>query len=300
MPDCFEGVGEKGFAWLNEVKATTGMLLATEVMSGEQAALALRHGIDYLWLGARTVSNPQLVQQIADAIADAMSSSKQVCPCVMVKNPIAPDVRLWAGAVRRIAAVVGDDHVLAVHRGFKTEQAGEYRNAPCWSVVFEMKRMMPSLPVLLDPSHMSGRRDLVLPLAQKAVDLGFQGLMIEAHISPEKALSDASQQIRPEELRTWLATIARRTNHSSSAILPLRQQIDEIDDTLWALLLQRMKVSREIGEVKKREALPVLQESRFEEILSKRLDWAKKNDLSDDFVLQVMNAIHEESCKQQM
>ena len=294
-PGLFEGVGEESLKWLNEVKIQFHLPIATEVSSADHVRMALDAEVDYLWIGARTTTNPFLVQEIADAIAVHPRKPKGI----LVKNPISPDVNLWVGAIERLQAC-GAEEVMAVHRGFQTGQPTEYRNAPCWSASFALKKQLPTIRLLLDPSHMAGKRRLIPSLIEQAVALGYDGLMIESHIHPDQALSDADQQLTPETLHSILGAIQTRTSSASDSLLPLRQQIDEIDESIFALISKRMEVSRKIGQIKKSESLPVFQEERFAELMNKRLKWAKENGLSAEMVEAIMNAIHEESCKLQM
>ena len=294
-PGFFEGVGEESLKWLNEVKIQFHLPIATEVSSADHVRMALDAEVDYLWIGARTTTNPFLVQEIADAIAVHPRKPKGI----LVKNPISPDVNLWVGAIERLQAC-GAEEVMAVHRGFQTGQPTEYRNAPCWSASFALKKQLPTIRLLLDPSHMAGKRRLIPSLIEQAVALGYDGLMIESHIHPDQALSDADQQLTPETLHSILGAIQTRTSSASDSLLPLRQQIDEIDENIFALISKRMEVSRKIGQIKKSESLPVFQEERFAELMNKRLKWAKENGLSAEMVEAIMNAIHEESCKLQM
>ena len=294
-PGLFEGVGEEALKWLTEVKRQFHLPIATEVSSSEHVHMALAAEVDYLWIGARTTTNPFLVQEIADAIVLHPNKPKGI----LVKNPISPDVNLWVGAIERLQSC-GAGEVMAVHRGFQTGQPTDYRNAPCWSISFALKKQLPAIRLLLDPSHLAGNRRLIPPLIEQGVALGYDGFMIESHIHPDQALSDADQQLTPDELHAILGAIQTRDSSASDLLLPLRQQIDEIDDGIFALINKRMEVSRKIGQVKKSESLLVFQEGRFAEIMNKRLKWAKENGLSAEMVETIMNAIHEESCKLQM
>lgn len=295
MPGSFEGAGEQALEWLTEARTITGLPLATEVSSATHVKLALDFGVDYLWIGARTTTNPFLVQEIADAIKSHPRKPKGL----MVKNPISPDVKLWAGAIERLQQTETET-IIAVHRGFQTGQPTELRNAPCWSVAFALKNIFPKIKLVLDPSHMAGKKELIAPLVKQAVALGYDGLMIESHIHPETALSDADQQLTPEELALLLGEIKTRNLSATDVLLPYRKQIDEIDDTIFSLLKKRMEVSRQIGAIKKTESMPVFQEDRFSALLKRRLQWAAENGLSEDTVEAIMNAIHEESCRQQI
>lgn len=295
MPGHFEGVGEEALSWLKEVRTITGLPVATEVSSAAHVRLALDSGVDFLWIGARTTTNPFLVQEIADAIKSHSKKPKGL----MVKNPISPDVKLWVGAIERLQQT-GVEDVIAVHRGFQTGQQSELRNSPCWSVAFALKNHCPKIKLVLDPSHMAGKKELVPSLTKQAVALGYDGLMVESHAHPEKALSDAEQQISPEELFSLLNELQTRSLSATDVLLPLRQQIDEIDDTIFSLLKKRMDVSRQIGDIKKSESMPIFQEDRFSELLNRRLKWAAENGMSEDTVEAILNAIHEESCRLQI
>ena len=317
-PDNFEGVGEPALQWLAEAEKQTGLSVATEVATREHVCLALTHGIRTLWVGARTTTNPFLVQQIADALTDYLACSQDDIT-VLVKNPVSPDLRLWKGAIERFRNA-GVQHVVAVHRGFQTGQPSPYRNAPVWSIPFALKLAMPDIPLLLDPSHLTGKAEWVSELARQAVVLGYNGLMVEVHPHPNEALTDREQQLTPDELRDMLAQLHFRTGHTTDSTSPaghttdsylpsdhdenmlfaLRQQLDETDDTLFLLLLQRMQISRQIGEYKRNHNLPVLQEKRYAEVLDKRLAWARNNGLDEDIIRRILDAIHEESCRWQL
>ena len=304
-PGVFEGVGEQALAWLAEAQQETGIPAATEVATPEHVRLALKHGIRHLWIGARTTTNPFLVQQIADALAISVNaqtagkSEPEMPVTIYVKNPVSPDVRLWKGAIERILNA-GITTVFAVHRGFQTGQPTQYRNAPVWSVPFALKTEFPNVPLLLDPSHMAGNAALVPELCRKAMILGYDGLMIEAHLHPCEAKSDKDQQLSPEELKTLISNLSRREEGLDAGLEGLRQQMDETDDTLFLLLLQRMQISKKIGAFKREHNMPVLQEKRYAEVLEKRLQWARKNGLDDEVVRRIMDAIHEESCRWQL
>lgn len=314
-PDTFEGVGEEALRWLAEARDLYGVEPATEVASAEHVKLCLRYGIRTLWIGARTTTNPFLVQQIADALADCaidsvaslgtvgmMGGLPTAAPLtILVKNPLSPDAALWEGAIRRMEKAVGEGHVMAVHRGFTTAETGDYRNAPNWSVVYALRRSMPHLKLLLDPSHMAGRRELIEPLCRQAIELSYDGLMLESHVDPEHALSDAGQQLSPTDLRRILAALPKRreTNDASQELAFLRHEIDELDDTIWQLIARRMEVSREIGDYKRRHHMQVLQQERFDQLVARRLRWAEEQGFTAETVRAIMDAIHEESCRRQ-
>lgn len=292
-PGGFEGVGAPGLAWLRRVRQETGMRIATEVATADHVAAALGAGVDLLWIGARTASNPFAVQQIADALRGCDLP-------VLVKNPVSPDLELWIGALERLYNA-GLRRLGAVHRGFTSIDASIYRNPPMWSVPIELRRRLPQLPLLCDPSHMGGRRELVAPLAQQAMDLGFDGLFVEAHAAPETAWSDSGQQIAPEALGALLRGLALREPDAAVGDLAgLRTRIDLLDDELLDLLARRMAVSREIGRYKRAHAVPVLQSHRYEELLARRTAQAAAAGMAPAFMRALLQAIHEESVRQQL
>lgn len=291
MPGSFEGIGADALLWMQEA----GVPFATEVANAEQARLALRYGASALWLGARTTTNPFLVQEIADAIA-----GENAKPMVLVKNPLSPDINLWQGAIERIMAVVGKESVMAVHRGFQTGQPSVYRNAPVWSIAIELRTRFEHLPILLDASHMAGRRELIAELCQKAMDLEYDGLMLEVHPQPMAALSDSAQQLTPDQLKELLAGLHLRDKSSDLGLQQLRSQIDETDDALWELILRRMEVSKAIGKYKKEHDIPVFQSNRFKEITERRLRWACEHGLDEKMVKEILSSLHSESCRWQL
>lgn len=292
-PGGFEGKGVEALPWLQQVKAETGMLLATEVATPKHVEAALAAGIDILWIGARTTANPFSVQAIADALRGTDVP-------VLVKNPVNPDIELWTGALMRINAA-GITRLGAIHRGFSSVDSKLYRNPPMWHLPIELKRRFPALPIVCDPSHMGGRRDLVAPLAQQAMDLGFEGLMIESHCNPDCAWSDANQQVLPEVLDFILdRLVIRDTLEVTESLSQLRKQIDELDNQLMDLLTRRMRVSREIAEYKKLHNLTVVQTTRYSEILDKRAAQGVLCGMNADFVKTVYEAIHSESVRQQI
>lgn len=292
-PGCFEGCGEEGLKWLREVKETTGMLTATEIASPRHAQRALESGVDILWIGARTTTNPFAVQEIAEAL-------KGTDAAVMVKNPANPDLDLWIGALQRIYNA-GIRRLSAVHRGFSVYGKQFYRNPPQWQIPIELHRRYPQLQLICDPSHIGGKRSLIASLAQQAVDLGFDGLIIESHCNPESALSDASQQVTPESLRDILHSVVVRTNAGpDDTLMALRRQIDTIDSELLDLLAKRMKVAVEIGHLKKSNNLPVLQPERYENLMKARVDEAEAMGLDRDFIASLLASIHAESVRRQL
>lgn len=294
MPGGFEGVGDHGLPWLQEVKRETGMTVATEVATIEHVRAALNAGIDILWIGARTSANPFAMQDIADLLRGHDEVT------VLVKNPVNPDLELWMGAIQRIQGA-GITRIGAVHRGFSSAGEHIYRNDPQWHIPFELRRHAPDMTILCDPSHIGGKSNLVEPLAQQALDMGFDGLMIESHCDPEHALSDSAQQITPEQLNAILEKLVIRSGRPiEDELALLRQQIDDCDHELLAVLARRMSVSREIGRFKKAQNLRVLQPARYQDMINARLDEANSLNLSHDFIERLIQAIHEESVRQQL
>ncbi len=292
-PGGFEGHGEKALPWLQRVKEATGMLVGIEVATPEHVELALKYGIDILWIGARTSANPFAVQAISDSL-------KGVDIPVLVKNPVNPDLELWIGAMERINQA-GIKRLAAIHRGFSSYDKKIYRNLPMWQIPIELRRRIPGLPIICDPSHIGGRRELIAPLCQQAMDLGFDGLIIESHCDPDKAWSDAKQQVTPDVLDYILSLLVIRDGTvTTEGITTLRRQIDEIDNQVMELLSKRMRVCREIGHYKKEHNMTVLQTSRYNEILDKRGAQGSLCGMDPMFVKTVFEAIHEESVRQQM
>ncbi|MBR5062728.1 MAG: bifunctional 3-deoxy-7-phosphoheptulonate synthase/chorismate mutase type II [Prevotella sp.] len=292
-PGGFEGNGEKALPWMQRVKKETGMMVATEVATPEHVELALKYDIDILWIGARTSANPFAVQALADAL-------QGVDVPVFVKNPVNPDIELWIGALERINQA-GVKRLGAIHRGFSSYDKKIYRNLPMWQIPIELRRRYPELPMICDPSHIGGRRELVAPLCQQAMDLGFDGLIVESHCEPDKAWSDAKQQVTPDVLDYILSLLVIRDEKiSTEGITQLRHQIDELDNQLMDLLAKRMRVCREIGQYKKEHNMTVLQTNRYNEILEKRGAQGSLCGMAPDFVAQVFEHIHEESVRQQI
>ncbi len=292
-PGGFEGHGEKALPWMREVKDTLGMLVSTEVATPEHVELALKYGIDILWIGARTTANPFAMQALADAL-------KGVDIPVLVKNPVNPDIELWIGALERLNQV-GIKRLAVIHRGFSSYDKKIYRNLPMWQIPIELRRRIHNLPIFCDPSHMGGSRELIAPISQQAMDLGLDGLIVECHAEPDKAWSDAKQQITPGVLDYILGLLVIRDNAvSTEGIATLRKQIDELDDQLMELLAKRMRVCREIGVYKKEHNMTVLQTSRYNEILDKRGAQGSLCGISPSFVKTVFEAVHEESIRQQL
>ncbi|MDR3141153.1 MAG: bifunctional 3-deoxy-7-phosphoheptulonate synthase/chorismate mutase type II [Tannerellaceae bacterium] len=292
-PGGFEGVGVIGLKWLKRVKEETGMYVATEVATRDHVFEALKAGIDILWIGARTAVNPFAVQEIADAL-------KGVDVPVLIKNPVNPDLELWIGAIERIYGA-GLRRIGAIHRGFSSYDKKIYRNLPLWHIPIELRRRLPQLPIFCDPSHIGGKRELIAPLSQQAMDLSFDGLIIESHCNPDAAWSDSEQQITPDVLDYVLnLLVIRDVTQTTENLSELRRQIDRIDEQLLELLSKRMRISREIGIYKKEHNMPVLQSPRYNEILENRSNMGESMDLSPEFVKEILREIHEESVRRQM
>lgn len=292
-PGGFEGVGSVGLTWLQEVKKETGMLVATEVANKQHVEEALNAGVDVLWIGARTSANPFAMQEIADSLVGADVP-------VLVKNPVNPDLELWIGAMQRIYNA-GIRQIGAIHRGFSAYGKHLYRNMPQWHIPIELRRRMPELTLICDPSHIGGKRELVAPLSQQAMDMGFDGLIVESHCDPDSAWSDKSQQVTPEVLNFILNMLVMRdTTQTTESLTLLRQQIDQIDNDLLEALSKRMRISREIGQYKKEHSMPVVQTGRYDDILNSRAAAAEELGMNGDFMKTVYQAIHEESVRQQI
>ena len=269
------------------------MLVSTEVANKSHVEAALKAGIDMLWIGARTSANPFAVQEIADSLSG-------IDIPVLIKNPVNPDLELWIGAVQRIYNV-GIRRIAAIHRGFTVYGKHLYRNMPQWHIPIELRRRMPNLQIICDPSHMGGKRELIAPLSQQALDMGFDGLMIEAHCDPDNAWSDKSQQITPEVLNFILNTLViRETTQTTESLTMLRQQIDQIDNELIEILAKRMRISREIGQYKKEHSMQIVHTNRYDDILTTRVKLAEELGMSGNFMRTVIEAIHEESVRQQI
>lgn len=292
-PGGFEGVGSEGLAWLKRVKKETGMYVSTEVATQKHVYEALKYGIDMLWIGARTTANPFAVQEIAEAL-------EGVDIPVLVKNPVNPDLELWIGALERLSKV-GLTKIGAIHRGFSSYDKKIYRNLPQWHIPIELKRRYPNLPIICDPSHIGGKRDLIQPLSQQAMDLNFDGLIIETHCNPDCAWSDASQQVTPSRLKEIISTLViREGGQTTEDLSALRRQIDELDEQLLELLAKRMRVSCEIGTFKKEHNMTVVQTERYDEILQKRIAQAEEMGMNPEFMRVILEAIHEESVRKQV
>ncbi len=292
-PGGFEGNGEPALKWMAEAKKETGMMMCTEVATPDHVELAMKYGIDLMWIGARTSANPFAMQEIADAM-------KGIKIPVLVKNPVNPDLELWIGALERIN-LAGVKKLGAIHRGFSSYDKKIYRNLPMWQIPIELRRRIPNLPIVCDPSHIGGRRELIAPLCQQAMDLGADGLIVESHCNPDCAWSDAKQQVTPDVLDYILTLLQVRDETTTTEnIQMLRKQIDEQDDKLLDLLSQRFRVCREIGQYKKEHNMTVLQTGRYNEILDKRGAQGALCGMSEQFVKTVFEAIHEESVRQQL
>lgn len=294
-PGAFEGCGSAALPWLRRVKTETGMLIAVEIATAHHVHEAIKYGIDLVWIGARTTANPFAVQEIADALQGTNIP-------VLVKNPVNPDLELWIGALERLNRA-GLRQIGAIHRGFSVYEKSRFRNEPQWQIPIELRRRYPNLPIINDPSHITGNCELVKEVSQEALDLNFDGLIIEAHECPEKAWSDASQQLTPNELKALTDSLIIR-NHAigdrpRTELDDMRQKIDQIDNKLVELLGQRMELSRQIGKYKYENGITVLQARRYDEILRNRRMLAQKANVNSDFVNKIFEEIHEESVETQ-
>ena len=295
-PGNFEGVGALGLKWLQKVKAETGMKTATEVANAAHVKLALEHDIDLLWIGARSTVSPFIVQEIADALEGTDK-------IVLVKNPVNPDLALWLGGIERLYSA-NIKNLGVIHRGFSTYEKTRYRNNPEWQIAIELQNRFPDLPLICDPSHITGKRDMIFEVSQTALDLNFNGLMIETHTNPDKAWSDAAQQVTPDSLIKLMEDLKIRKATDTevdyrNALNTLRTQIDVIDHQLIDILGKRMKIADAIGELKKDKNVAVLQSKRWNEILGKMILEGEQNKLSEEFILRVFKAIHQESINHQ-
>lgn len=298
-PNNFEGVGSIGLDWLKKVKEETGMLVTTEVANTKHVYEAIKAGVDILWIGARTTVNPFAVQEIADAI-------KGMNIPVMIKNPVNPDIELWIGAIERFQDA-GIKDIAVIHRGFSSLSKSKFRNEPKWQIPIEFKRRLKGIPIICDPSHIAGRRDLLQEVSQKAMDLNYDGLMIETHINPDVALSDAKQQVSPEALKDLIDKLIIRHRKPSDAKSPhyketleeLRTKIDEFDDLLIETISKRMKTAKEIGELKKQNKMTILQTGRWASIVENAINAGAKEGISEKFINTLYSAIHQESIDKQ-
>ncbi len=295
-PGGYEGAGVKGLSWLLNAKKETGLKTATEVATGKHVEDSLNFEVDLLWIGARTSVNPFSVQQVADAL-------KGTNAMVYIKNPVNPDIKLWIGALERIQKA-GITNVGLIHRGFSSYGNTEFRNAPLWQIPIEMKRLFPEIPMICDPSHITGDRTRIFEISQKSLDLDYDGLIIESHISPDNALTDKAQQITPKQLQTGYENLVLKSK--STDILDFQLQLDELrqqinfhDDELLSLIRSRMNIAEKIGELKKNNQVTVLQNNRWNEILLKSIDKGTKLKLSEEFVRSVMELLHVESIRLQ-
>ncbi len=295
-PGNFEGVGALGLKWLQKAKKETGLLTSTEVANKDHVKLALEHDIDVLWIGARTTVSPFIVQEIADAL----NGTDKI---VLVKNPVNPDLALWLGAIERLYSA-NIKKLGVIHRGFSTYEKTRYRNNPNWQIPIELQNRFPDLPLICDPSHIAGRRDIIFDICQTALDLNFDGLMVETHYDPDNAWSDAKQQITPDTLIQMMVDLKIRKETDteadySNALNTLRTQIDVVDHQLIEMLGKRMKISDQIGSLKKNKNVAILQTKRWNEILGKMILEGEENNLSEEFVLRIFKAIHQESINHQ-
>ena len=295
-PGGFEGVGEIGLKWMQKAKAETGLLMATEVATAAHVKLALEHDIDILWIGARTTVNPFAVQEIADAL---QGTDK----IVLLKNPVNPDLSLWIGGLERLynAKI---KRLGVIHRGFSTYEKSKYRNNPEWQIAIDFKNKFPDLPLIIDPSHITGNRDMIYQVTQEALDLNYDGMIIETHIDPDNAWSDAAQQVKPSILKQIIRDLTIRkitdeTNEYQSKLASYRKKIDEFDSKILEIIGKRMDVASKIGSLKKEKNVAVLQSNRWNEILGKMILEGEEKGLSNEFVIQLFKAIHQESISHQ-
>ncbi|MCF6133317.1 bifunctional 3-deoxy-7-phosphoheptulonate synthase/chorismate mutase type II [Flavobacterium wongokense] len=295
-PGGFEGVGAIGLNWLQKAKAETGLLMAVEVANATHVKLALEHDIDVLWIGARTTVNPFAVQEIADALAGTDK-------IVLVKNPVNPDLALWIGGVERLYNA-GIKNLGVIHRGFSTYEKTKYRNIPEWQLPIELQSRFPDLVLICDPSHITGQRNMIQEVSQQALDLNYDGLIIETHIDPDNAWSDAAQQVTPTVLKQIFEDLkvrktATEDDDFNTKMIKLRSSIDIADTKLLEILGSRMKVAEQIGALKKEKNIAVLQNKRWNEILGKMILEGEDKGLSEEFILRIFKAIHQESIAHQ-
>ena len=294
-PGMFEGIGKEGLKWLVDAGKQIGKPTTVEVATAQHVEESLEAGVDILWIGARTTVNPFSVQEIADAL-------RGVDIPVLVKNPINPDLQLWLGSMERLNAV-GIKRLGAIHRGFSSYEKSKYRNKPMWELPIELRRQYPEMPIIVDPSHICGSRELIPSVCQKAFDLDFDGLMIESHRDPDNAWSDASQQITPERLGELISSLVVRSSklddYAENKLDALRAQIDRIDNYMLEIMGERMEIAKKIGEFKRDNGITILQTNRWDEIINDRIKKAAKKELTDDFVKEMMEAIHQESIRHQ-
>jgi len=286
-PGSFEGIGEKGLKWLQKVKEETGMLVATEVANASHVKYALAYNLDVLWIGARSTVNPFTVQEIAESLKDTDK-------IILIKNPINLDLELWIGAIERLIAQ-GIKNIGVIHRGFSAYKNAPYRNVPNWEVALDFRKRFPNIPILCDPSHICGQRKGISKISQQALNCEYHGLMLETHCHPDKALSDAKQQITPEKLLELLKSIEVLNKNTKQKLELLRIQIDELDHHILSLFSDRFKLSSMIGKLKKNSHLPIIQHNRWNQIIDELKPYVKKLSISDDFSEILLNSIHKES-----
>jgi chorismate mutase len=295
-PDSFEGVGEVGLKWLVDAGKSVGLPVATEVANKTHVELAMKAGVDILWIGARTTVNPFAVQEIADALTGTQIP-------ILIKNPVNPDLELWIGAFERLEKA-GLTDLAAIHRGFSVYKHPKYRNVPNWEIPIALKERRPDLSIICDPSHITGNRSLIAEVSQKAMDLNFEGLMIETHNNPDQAWSDSAQQVTVDKLNLIIQNLVLRTsqvsNEFASYLIEVREKIDILDDRLFDLLTARMTLSEEVGQFKRENNIMILQQEHWARIINKRLDLSAEYHLSEKFVRQFMDAIHQESIRHQI
>jgi chorismate mutase len=295
-PNSFEGHGMKALPWIQTVKKEVGLPFAVEIATPQHVDEALKHGVDILWIGARSTVNPFNVQEIADAL-------RGVKVPVLIKNPINPELALWIGAIERIYNA-GVENIAAIHRGFSTFQKEKYRNIPLWQIPIELKTIFPDLPIICDPSHIGGKRDLIYDLSQKALDLNYDGLMIETHLDPDNAMSDAAQQVTPERLGEILSDLKIRQATSDNALFinkleEIRGKIDRVDHELIEVLAARMSLVEKLGEYKKENNVAIFQVERWNEVFKSRPEWAARMNVHEDFIAELFKLIHLESIRKQ-
>lgn len=295
-PGSFEGVGSIGLKWLQLVKKETGLPVGTEVANAQHTEEALNAGVDVLWIGARSTASPFVVQEIADVV-------KGTNAVVMVKNPVNPDVHLWMGAIERVHQA-GIKNIVAIHRGFTPFRDTKYRNYPNWKTVFELRRLLPNLPIICDPSHIAGKREYLFEIAQKAFDMGMEGLMLESHRDPSCALSDAAQQLTPADLGKLLDKLVIRHENADnpdfeSQLDVLRNRIDALDSELLEILASRVEIVKQIGQYKKENNVTALQINRWTQLMENRVNLGKTLDINETFVKILFQLIHEDSVRMQ-
>ncbi|UOX34589.1 bifunctional 3-deoxy-7-phosphoheptulonate synthase/chorismate mutase type II [Flavobacterium sediminilitoris] len=295
-PGGFEGVGAIGLKWLQKAKAETGLLMATEVANANHVQLAIEHDIDVLWIGARTAVNPFAIQEIADALEGTDK-------IVLLKNPVNPDLSLWIGGLERLCNA-NIKKLGVIHRGFSTYEKTKYRNNPEWQIAIDMQNRFPDLPLICDPSHITGKRDMIQEVSQQALDLNFDGLIIETHNDPDNAWSDAAQQVTPDTLKRMFVDLRVRKETDeeteyNNKLLQLRAQIDTYDDKIIEVIGNRMRIADEIGQLKKSKNVAILQNKRWNEILGKMILTGEEKGLSEEFILKLYKAIHQESINHQ-